>query len=327
MLRQPLFFVFMISGFFYASELRPLPLAVLGVAATSILINTLIAGLPTTPDGWTFYLMIIGIQTFAIGFGTVVGEKMYEPNEQRRQTVAHLEAALAGERGPARPARRAGPRGGRARRAAADGARDPRHDRAGPDRDRHPARGGRAREATGRRTGAPHRQRAAAGPREPDRGAPVGRGVAGRGARARDACPRRWPRSPDGGRRSTACPSRSPTTGEPVPLHPEIEIALLRTAQEALANVARHAHATRAGVTLSYMGDVVTLDVRDDGVGFEPSTAGDAAAIGRVRPDRDATAGRAGSRARSRSSRSRAAARPSPRGCRRSVAEPTAPAP
>ena len=29
------------------------------------------------------------------------------------------------------------------------------------------------------------------------------------------------------------------------------------------------AKASRVGVTLSYMGDVVTLDVRDDGVGFE----------------------------------------------------------
>src|SRR5262249_47717058 len=31
MLRQPLFFIFMITGFFYATVLRPLPLAVLGV--------------------------------------------------------------------------------------------------------------------------------------------------------------------------------------------------------------------------------------------------------------------------------------------------------
>ena len=38
-------------------------------------------------------------------------------------------------------------------------------------------------------------------------------------------------------------------------------------AQEALANVAMHASASRVGVTLSYMDDVVTLDVRDDGVG------------------------------------------------------------
>jgi len=58
------------------------------------------------------------------------------------------------------------------------------------------------------------------------------------------------------------------TTGEARALHPEVEVTLLRVAQEALANVARHAGASRAGVTLSYMEDVVTLDVRDDGVGF-----------------------------------------------------------
>ena len=58
------------------------------------------------------------------------------------------------------------------------------------------------------------------------------------------------------------------TTGTPRVMRPEIEVALLRTAQEALANVAKHAHATRVGLTLSYMEDLVTLDVRDDGVGF-----------------------------------------------------------
>jgi signal transduction histidine kinase len=57
-------------------------------------------------------------------------------------------------------------------------------------------------------------------------------------------------------------------TGTPRVMRPEIEVALLRTAQEALANVAKHAHATRVGLTLSYMEDLVTLDVRDDGVGF-----------------------------------------------------------
>jgi signal transduction histidine kinase len=58
------------------------------------------------------------------------------------------------------------------------------------------------------------------------------------------------------------------TTGEPRPLHPEVEVTLLRVAQEALTNIAKHAGAGHAGVTLSYMGDVVTLDVRDDGAGF-----------------------------------------------------------
>ena len=58
------------------------------------------------------------------------------------------------------------------------------------------------------------------------------------------------------------------TTGETRALHPEVEVTLLRVAQEALANVAKHAGASRAGVTLSYMEDVVSLDVRDDGTGF-----------------------------------------------------------
>lgn len=61
------------------------------------------------------------------------------------------------------------------------------------------------------------------------------------------------------------------TTGTARQLHPEVEVALLRTGQEALANVAKHAAASRVGVTLSYMEDVVTLDVRDDGIGFEPA--------------------------------------------------------
>ncbi|HET9008274.1 MAG TPA: sensor histidine kinase, partial [Actinomycetes bacterium] len=60
------------------------------------------------------------------------------------------------------------------------------------------------------------------------------------------------------------------TTGTVRPLHPEVEVALLRTAQEALANVAKHAAASRVGLTLSYLADLVTLDVRDDGVGFDP---------------------------------------------------------
>ncbi|MFI6602165.1 sensor histidine kinase [Nonomuraea sp. NPDC050536] len=60
------------------------------------------------------------------------------------------------------------------------------------------------------------------------------------------------------------------TTGTPRPMPPEVEVALLRTAQEALANVAKHARAGRVGVTLSYMEDSVALDVRDDGRGFDP---------------------------------------------------------
>jgi signal transduction histidine kinase len=62
------------------------------------------------------------------------------------------------------------------------------------------------------------------------------------------------------------------TTGDARPMHADVEVTLLRTAQEALTNVAKHAKAGRVGLTLSYMADLVTLDVRDDGVGFDPST-------------------------------------------------------
>ncbi|MFC8225624.1 sensor histidine kinase [Streptomyces sp. NPDC057287] len=60
-------------------------------------------------------------------------------------------------------------------------------------------------------------------------------------------------------------------TGTVEPLHDEVCATLLRIAEEALANTARHAGAARAGVTLSYMGDEITLDIRDDGRGFDPA--------------------------------------------------------
>ena len=58
--------------------------------------------------------------------------------------------------------------------------------------------------------------------------------------------------------------------GEPWPLTTAIESTLLRVAQEALANVARHSQATEAWMALIYMADSVQLSVRDNGVGFDP---------------------------------------------------------
>lgn len=63
------------------------------------------------------------------------------------------------------------------------------------------------------------------------------------------------------------------TTGAALPLQAELEVTLLRAAQEALANVAKHARADRVGLTLSYMEDLVSLDVRDGGVGFDSTAA------------------------------------------------------
>ncbi|MFJ2954502.1 histidine kinase [Streptomyces sp. NPDC087270] len=74
---------------------------------------------------------------------------------------------------------------------------------------------------------------------------------------------------------------RFEVTGDAVPLPPALEVALFRTAQEGLANIAKHAGASRAGMTLSYTHEVVVLDVLDDGTGF------DAAACERAEPRAD----------------------------------------
>ncbi|MFD7074889.1 sensor histidine kinase [Nocardioides sp. NPDC059952] len=59
--------------------------------------------------------------------------------------------------------------------------------------------------------------------------------------------------------------------GDATALHSEVEATLLRIAQEALANVAKHAGATRVGITLTFDDADVILDVRDDGSGFDPT--------------------------------------------------------
>jgi signal transduction histidine kinase len=51
------------------------------------------------------------------------------------------------------------------------------------------------------------------------------------------------------------------------------EVALLRTAQEALANVERHAHARHVVLRLHYSDQGASLDVLDDGRGFDPTRA------------------------------------------------------
>jgi signal transduction histidine kinase len=56
--------------------------------------------------------------------------------------------------------------------------------------------------------------------------------------------------------------------GEWVELPADIESALLRVAQESLANVARHSQATQVRVTLQCSATLVVLIIHDDGVGF-----------------------------------------------------------
>ncbi|MFT2019327.1 sensor histidine kinase [Streptomyces sp. 796.1] len=58
--------------------------------------------------------------------------------------------------------------------------------------------------------------------------------------------------------------------GTETALPARVESALLRIAQGALANVREHAAARTAQLTLTYLGDLVVLDVADDGRGFDP---------------------------------------------------------
>ncbi len=69
--------------------------------------------------------------------------------------------------------------------------------------------------------------------------------------------------------------------GTPRQLLPEFELGLYRLAQESLSNVRRHAHASSAEIRLTYAANVVTLEISDDGVGFEvPEDPGDLIKMG-----------------------------------------------
>jgi two-component system, NarL family, sensor histidine kinase DevS len=52
---------------------------------------------------------------------------------------------------------------------------------------------------------------------------------------------------------------------------PVLETAVYRLVQEALNNVSKHSMARRADVTVRAAGSTIEIEVRDDGVGFEPS--------------------------------------------------------
>ncbi|MEV0087661.1 sensor histidine kinase [Saccharopolyspora sp. NPDC050642] len=64
---------------------------------------------------------------------------------------------------------------------------------------------------------------------------------------------------------------RFQTDGAPVQLPSGYEVALLRAAQASLGNVVRHARARTAVVTLGFLDTEVTLDIYDDGAGFDPA--------------------------------------------------------
>lgn len=63
-------------------------------------------------------------------------------------------------------------------------------------------------------------------------------------------------------------------TGEAADLAPPVEAAIYRVVQEALANVVRHAKASRVDIRLRLTEDNVFCSVRDDGIGYRSADKG-----------------------------------------------------
>jgi signal transduction histidine kinase len=274
MLHDPLFFPLMIGGFFYAYILRPWLVALAGVTLTSFLINTILAEFPAEPtfQDIAIYATVIVVQSLSIAGGVFVGQKAGELSEERRKTVVELRAAIQENAGLHTQlmiqAREAGVLDERQRLA----------------REIHDTL---AQGLTGIITQLEAATRTAEHPTEQHRHIDTAMRLAReslsearRSVQAVRPEPLENAQLPEAlaqvGQRWAAAngvTAQVTTTGNSQRLHPEIEVTLLRVAQEALANVSKHAGASRVAVTLSYMDDVVTLDVRDDGSGFVPSEA------------------------------------------------------
>ena len=73
---------------------------------------------------------------------------------------------------------------------------------------------------------------------------------------------------------SSGIPVDLTVSGTVVPLPTGHEVALLRVAQQAVANAIQHADAHRIHLTLSYMDTEIVLDAVDDGRGFDSAYSG-----------------------------------------------------
>jgi signal transduction histidine kinase len=268
MLHNPFFFVFPIAGFFHSSLLRPAPLIFLGVFATSVVINMMMIYPNASSESLWIYGTVVAIQTIASGFGILGGEKISQLSEFRRQAVVELEEVIAENKDLhaqlLAQAREAGVVDERNRLAREihdtiaqgligvitqlEAATNVRSDQV--EFDRHLDNAARlARESL---VEARRAVRAAMPIQlEGNQTLHTALGDVVGSWTALNGVPVEWS-----------------VTGTAMSLRPEVEVTALRVVQEALANVARHANASRVGVTLSYMGDVVSVDVRDDGDGF-----------------------------------------------------------
>jgi len=270
MSRDMLFFIFVVTGFFHAGYLKTMRGLVAGIGATSLVVNSSVIdyGDPQA-QAVIVYTVIVLVQTSAISSGFVLNERLVQLRQQREEALLSREAALQENAGLhmqlLTQAREAGILDERQRMArdihdtVAQGlagiiaqlhAADVTDDEA--QRRRHlDSAADLAREslAEARRTVQ------AIGPPTLDT-AQLPEALAEVSAK--------WSRAHD-------VPVELVTTGDAKPMHPEVEVTLLRVTQEALTNAAKHSGAARVGITLSYMEDQLALDVRDDGIGFEPA--------------------------------------------------------
>jgi signal transduction histidine kinase len=278
MISFPIFFVFVITGFFHAFFLKPTALSFLGVGLTSILVNLRIVYPEANADQWWTFGFIVVIQTVAVGIGITGGEKIAELSEHRRRSLVELEAALEENAAMSEQlvdqAKEAGVNEERQRMAReihdtiAQGLigvitqlEATRHLPADEEMRRRLDDATRlARESL---TEARRSVQALRPTSLEERGL----------AEAIGDVTERWSEV-------NRVRAEVTTTGTPLALHPEVEVTLLRVTQEALANVAKHSGASRVGVTLSYMGDIVSLDVRDNGHGFAPDAAANGSSTG-----------------------------------------------
>jgi signal transduction histidine kinase len=56
-------------------------------------------------------------------------------------------------------------------------------------------------------------------------------------------------------------------------IHSRHQESLYRLSQEAIHNIVKHAHATQVSLLLDCSKDQISLEVADNGVGFDPQTA------------------------------------------------------
>ncbi|MFD7731048.1 sensor histidine kinase [Kitasatospora phosalacinea] len=267
MTQHPIFFVFAVIGFVQAYDLLPPQWAFASVGVTSLIVNLIPGGLPDTSKRIAVAAASVFLQTFLIGLFGNMSHRFNERSEERRQLVAKLETVIAENNGLHAQlliqAREAGIHDERRRMAReihdtiAQGLAGiitqlQAAERARPQPGQHEWHLGQARALARESLTAARRSMAALRPAELEE-AQLPNAI-------RDLA-RRWSAR-------EGVPVTVETTGDPVPLLTEIEIALFRAAQETLANTAKHAAASKVRLTISYLEDTVMLDVHDNGTGF-----------------------------------------------------------